>query len=250
MENNKVLNDIVSYIKELHQQTIDLIKKQHEEKLSLKQTQSIEIKEVASALCKAQQEMQIASRDAFNPHFKSKYADWQCVHEAAQPYLNQHGLSVTLYFHDEPDVLYLVCHIIHTSGQWLKSFFPFKPPFPQDPQKVASYNTYMKRMVYANMVCINIGEADDDGNDASTPPEVTKSHPPIPRTPPQLILPHHLEELHYELNGYPHIADRILKGFKIQSLDQMWEQSYRATLDKIREIKEAESKVKVNNTHL
>jgi len=52
------------------------------------------MKEIATALVKAQKEMSNPKKDATNPFFKSKYADLNAVREAVIPTLNQFGISV------------------------------------------------------------------------------------------------------------------------------------------------------------
>jgi hypothetical protein len=52
------------------------------------------LKELASALAKAQAMMKPALKDSTNPHFKSKYADLTSIWEACRDALTKNGLSV------------------------------------------------------------------------------------------------------------------------------------------------------------
>ena len=52
------------------------------------------IAELAKALAKAQGEIENASKNAANPHFKSKYADLAEVLNTVRPVFSSHGLSV------------------------------------------------------------------------------------------------------------------------------------------------------------
>ena len=52
------------------------------------------IAELASALCKAQAQMEGAKKDANNPHFKTNYADLASVWSAIREPLTKNGLSV------------------------------------------------------------------------------------------------------------------------------------------------------------
>ena len=55
---------------------------------------SEQINELAKALAAAQAEIEGASKDKTNPHFKSRYADLASVWEACRKPLSKHGLSV------------------------------------------------------------------------------------------------------------------------------------------------------------
>lgn len=155
---------------------LDFVGKIYEEKLNAllataetinksktRERQSAEINELASALAKAQGEMEVAHKDKLNPYFKSKYADWQIVVAASRPALSKHGISVGFDFEDINGAAYLVCKVWHSGGQWKESVIRFTPPNSNDVQKVSAYNTYVKRMVYSNATGISIGESDDDG---------------------------------------------------------------------------------------
>lgn len=52
------------------------------------------MKQISTALVKAQSEMSNPKKGATNPFFKSKYADLNSVREAVLPVLNEHGIVV------------------------------------------------------------------------------------------------------------------------------------------------------------
>ena len=52
------------------------------------------MKNIATALLKAQTEMSNPKKEATNPFFKSKYADLNSVREAVMPVLNANGIVV------------------------------------------------------------------------------------------------------------------------------------------------------------
>ena len=58
--------------------------------------QSESIKELATALAKAQGELKHASKDSVNPHFRSKYADLASVWEACREALSTNLLWTEL----------------------------------------------------------------------------------------------------------------------------------------------------------
>ncbi len=132
---------------------------------------SAEIDQLATALAKAQAEMNIAGKNQKNPFFKSSYADFQAIIQASRPALCKYGLSVV----QSPCILqdlanggsensYLVTMLMHSSGQWIRSMAKYNPP-KNDIQSLASYNTYLKRMCYASLVGVVAGD-DDDGEAA------------------------------------------------------------------------------------
>lgn len=133
----------------------------------MREYQSAEIKDLAAALCKAQADMKHATKAADNPFFKSKYADLPAVIDAVRPLLAANGLSISqMMDYDESGKTYLVTMLMHSSGQWLRGWYPINPT-KNDPQGVGSAVTYARRYSLSGMVGIaSIGE-DDDGNAAS-----------------------------------------------------------------------------------
>lgn len=128
------------------------------------QTQSENINELLTALCKAQSKIECALKDKKNPFFKSSYADLNSVWEACREQLTLNGLSVIQSPHGSKDEIYLVTILGHTSGQWIKSYYPVIP-VKQDPQSLGSAITYARRYSLSAMVGICADE-DDDGEKA------------------------------------------------------------------------------------
>ncbi len=133
---------------------------------------SAEIDQLATALAKAQGEMETAGKNKKNPFFKSSYADFQAIIQASRPALSKYGLSVVqppFIYEESADGTgvgnsYLVTILMHSSGQWIKSKARHNPP-KNDIQSLSSYNTYLKRMCYTSLVGVVTGE-DDDGEAA------------------------------------------------------------------------------------
>lgn len=170
---------------------------------------SEQIDQLATALAKAQGEMQVAEKNKKNPFFKSNYADFESIIAATRPALSKYGLSVA----QVPSILedgssYLMTILMHSSGQWIKSCAKHNPP-KQDVQSLSSYNTYLKRMCYESIVCVATG--DDDGELASAPYRNEPSEPLC-------------TEKQYSLLSSAfddqEVAD-ILKTYKISNLDQL-----------------------------
>jgi len=145
----------------------------------MKPYQSDAICDLAAALAKAQAEMTHASKDAKNPHLKSKYADLSAVIDAARPHLAKNGLSVVQVTEtDEAGTVVLMTQLSHASGQWVRGWYPVKP-VKNDPQGFGSALTYARRYSYAAIVGVAASGEDDDGNAA------TNGGPASPRNEPE-----------------------------------------------------------------
>lgn len=133
-----------------------------------RQNQSDSIKELATALSAAQGEMHHAEKTATNPFFKSKYASLPAIIDAARPALAKHGLSIIQTTDLESSGMVLVTQLMHSSGEWIRSWYPIRPSRP-DPQGLGSAVTYARRYAYQSIVGIAPSEddSDDDGNGAS-----------------------------------------------------------------------------------
>lgn len=135
--------------------------------------QSSEIKDIAAALAKAQNEIRAARKDKNNPFFKSKYADLTEVWDACRDALSANGLAVTQTTAFEGERIVLVTTLMHISGQWVRGFYPLNP-VKNDPQSTGSATTYARRYALSAMVGI-VTEEDDDGNKASGKEESKKA---------------------------------------------------------------------------
>lgn len=149
--------------------------------------QTEDIKELVGALSKAQSVMKPAVFNKINPHFKSRYADFTSCMDACRTPLSSNGLSVMQYCDTIDGKLQLVTMIAHTSGQWIKSFFPLIPK-NMDSQGIGSAMTYAKRYSLSSMLGIVSDEEDDDaetadGRGKNTPSASRPSHPKVPEAP-------------------------------------------------------------------
>lgn len=212
---------------------------------------SSEIKDLATALAKAQSEMPIAGLNKTNPYFKSAYADMGSIVSASRPYLTKNGLSVLqqiIHQDDGQGILYTI--LTHTTGQWIQSKARIVPP-KNDIQTISSYITYLKRITYAALIGVVTGDEDDDAEAAvATSRETfakgvalnTKYNPKEEVA--EVITKEQLEELEYELGEYPDVAEMVLEGLKIQSLADMPKSKFLASVQRIRQIKNLRNGVK------
>jgi hypothetical protein len=125
---------------------------------------------LAKALSAAQSTMKSASKDSVNPFFKSRYADFQSIWEAAREPITKNGLAIVQSVSvKEGGGSVLTTFLLHSSGEWISGEYPIQP-VKSDPQSFGSAVTYAKRYSLAAIVGIVAGEEDDDGNAASRSP--------------------------------------------------------------------------------
>ncbi len=124
---------------------------------------SEEINELAAAISMAQGEIENASKNSANPHFKSKYADLAEVINCIRPVFSKHGLSVTQFPSYDGGVVSVETVIAHKSGQWMSGTIS-APVSKQDAQGVGSATTYCRRYALAAAACL--AQEDDDGENA------------------------------------------------------------------------------------
>ncbi|TXH44279.1 MAG: hypothetical protein E6Q97_32915 [Desulfurellales bacterium] len=128
---------------------------------------SDQINELATALAKAQKQIKPAIANAWNPHFKSNYADLTSVWEACREALASNNLSVSQTAgKDESGKYTLETRLIHSSGQWIESVMPLLMT-KQDSQGFGSAWTYARRFALAAIVGVAPEEEDDDANEAT-----------------------------------------------------------------------------------
>ncbi len=134
------------------------------------------MKQIATALLKAQSEMSNPVKGSANPYFKSKYADLNAVREAVIPVLNQNGIVVLQPMVNIDGRNYIKTLFLHESGESLESLTEIIYAKTNDAQAQGSGITYARRYGLQSLACV--GADDGDGNKAS---EVGKK--PIPATP-------------------------------------------------------------------
>ena len=123
------------------------------------------MKNIASALVKAQRQFGPALKTSNNPHFRSKYADLSACIEAVIDALNENGIFLLQKNYDCSNGIMCETVFVHESGEMLECGIVHFPAVKQDPQGYASALTYARR--YSLMAACGIAPEDDDGNMAS-----------------------------------------------------------------------------------
>jgi hypothetical protein len=123
------------------------------------------MKEIASALVKAQKAFGPALKTKQNPHLKQKYADLSAVIEAVVDALNSNGITLLQQTHDCDTGITVETIFLHESGEQWSSGRLNLPATKQDAQGYGSALTYARR--YSLMTACGIAPEDDDGQAAS-----------------------------------------------------------------------------------
>lgn len=130
---------------------------------------------IDAALAKAQAELENPTKDAVNPHFRSKYATLDAGLNIVRGVLSKHGISVTQPTSFEDDCLILYTRLA-CQGQWIMAAYPVCR-LPVKQQEMGSALTYSRRYSLFSMVGI-AGEEDDDANAATVPASAPKREKP------------------------------------------------------------------------
>lgn len=131
------------------------------------------MKNLLKSLLAAQAEITNPVKNASNPHFRNRYADLSSVLESVQEPLNKQGLVLTQTLRQETTGVALVTTLWHAeSGESMESVIALNPA-KTDPQGYAAACTYYRRLSIKAMC--GLAEVDDDGNEASQPPQQRKA---------------------------------------------------------------------------
>jgi hypothetical protein len=123
------------------------------------------MKNIATALVKAQKAFGPALKSSTNPHFKSRYADLSACVEAVIEGLNEAGIALIQRTSEDLSGVTVETVFIHESGEMLECGKLHVPASKQDPQGYGSALTYARR--YSLMAACGIAPEDDDGNAAT-----------------------------------------------------------------------------------
>jgi hypothetical protein len=123
------------------------------------------IKELATALAKAQGELMGAKKDTANPFFKSKYADLASIVEALKACFPKYGLAYVQTICTNEHGVGVETILMHASGEWVKGDPFFLPVNKADAQGFGSCATYARR--YSLAAIAGVAPEDDDGNAAA-----------------------------------------------------------------------------------
>lgn len=125
------------------------------------------INELATALSKAQATVEGASKDATNPHFKSKYSDLSACWNACRKALSDNGLAVIQIPRTEGSMVTVRTILTHSSGQFIEGELSVQNQNQKNmAQGIGSCITYLRR--YALCSFVGISPEEDDGEAAAS----------------------------------------------------------------------------------
>jgi len=125
------------------------------------------MKNIATALLKAQSEMSNPKKQAENPFFKKKYADLNAIREAVIPTLNANGISVLQPIVHVDGKNFVKTILLHETGEMMESLTEIVYNKINDAQAQGSGISYARRYSLQSFVCV--GADDDDGQKAVEP---------------------------------------------------------------------------------
>jgi hypothetical protein len=120
------------------------------------------MKEIASALVKAQKAFGPALKQSTNPHFKSKYVDLASCVESVIGALNDNGIFLSQHTYEHNEGIVIETVFTHESGEQMNCGRLFFPANKHDPQGFMSCLTYIRRA--SLMTATGQSPEDDDGN--------------------------------------------------------------------------------------
>ena len=208
---------------------------------------SPELKNLFDALAKAQSEYKRVSFNRENPFYKSGFADLDALIEATRPALTKNGLSFIQQVRINNDGMTILHSILgHKSGEWIESRNRIVVD-KNDNQKYGSTLSYQKRYAAQALLGITVSAdpVDDDAEYVQQDERQEKAKGVALNVKYNAkdqsfdtITKEQLEELNYELGEYPDIATQILEGLRLQSLADLPQSKFIATVKRVREIKD------------
>ena len=144
------------------------------------------MKNIATALVKAQRAFGPALKSSTNPHFRSKYADLSACVEAVIEGLNGAGIALVQRTSMDDTGVTVETVFVHESGEMMECGKLHVPAAKQDPQGYGSAVTYARR--YSLMAACGIAPEDDDGNAATRKQAQPASEPNVKFIEDQLVV--------------------------------------------------------------
>ena len=226
----------------LSEQTQEALKKIH---IPEDPYQSSSLKNFSPAFAKAQAEYKNVEYNRENPYYKSQYADLYTILKAVRPALTKNGISFMQYTKiSETGPTVLHTRLIHASGEWIETRARILPT-KNDAQTYGSTLTYQRR--YSALSILGVAPTDDIADDDAEiamidSREMIAKGPSNKYNPKkqsrETVTKEQIEELEYELQEYPDIADDILDKMHLQSLADLPKDKFLISIKRIREIKQ------------
>lgn len=146
-----------------------------------RQNMSESIEHLAMALSKFQGSAPsvIKGKTANVGQYKYTYADLADIFKSVSKTLMEYELSIVQFFSEEEGKTYLVTTLMHSSGQWIKSYL--KVAHHEKIQQLGSEITYLRR--YALSSILGIAAEDDDDGAQANQSDRKDNKKEVPKTP-------------------------------------------------------------------
>lgn len=143
------------------------------------------LSDLIAAFALAQANFKPADQGANNPHYKKNYSDLADVWDVARDHLGVHGIVVFQFPVNDPgsESVTLITSI-HCKEDWIRGTLTCKVPL-NDPQKIGSAITYLRRYTLSGALGIVSRGEDDDGEGANgrSQPAPAQQQRPAPAAP-------------------------------------------------------------------
>jgi hypothetical protein len=181
------------------------------------------MKQIATALVKAQKAFGPALKTATNPHFRSRYADLAACVEAVMDGLNNNGIALVQQLTESDTGVIVETVFIHESGEMLNCGKLHVPAVKHDPQGYGSALTYARR--YSLMAACGIAPEDDDA--ANRKVETKKSEVD------ESVMADHLAAIEATTNQ-DDLKKAYIKAYAYANNEPVWQKKVIAAKDKMK----------------
>ncbi|BAP28919.1 putative recombination protein [Edwardsiella phage GF-2] len=193
--------------------------------------QSSEVDKIFPALIKLQSEINNPAKDKQGHGYK--YADLAQILNLSRDPLSENGLAITQYCSVIDGGSYLVTQMVHSSGQWIRGFYPLEKAGMRsvnDAQQMGAAMTYARRYNLAAM--LGVAQEDDDAASLSREPRNQRQNqqPELIDEQQKLDLMALLEETESDINGF-------LRFARVNEISEIRADCYQALIKKVQEKK-------------
>jgi hypothetical protein len=143
-------------------------------------TFSEQVDKIFPALAEAMPKFKVPQKSGNNTHFKNRYSTLADIYNAVLDPLLANGLFPVQTLGYRDGVSLVITHLCHKSGQWIRSEGLIVAAKP-DAQSLGSAITYMRRYSLSSIVGVGREDFDDDGEEATKPPQ------PVAKVKPQVV---------------------------------------------------------------
>jgi hypothetical protein len=189
---------------------------------------SEQINEIATAMAKAQGQIQNPAKDKDNPFFKSKYADLAEVLNVIRPAFSQNGLAlIQTPFTAENGNIGVTTMIAHASGQWMSDSIDIPAQGKNLAQESGACISYLRR--YSASAFAGVAQEDLDGNLGKNKSDNTA--PVTNLKDKQVISFEQVEKLKKMIESTSTDEGAFCQFLKVQSIDTMPPNSFDGAMD-------------------